>query len=169
MTQISLRNPRKLICVAKPLTLLLIPPSLQSLPPVNFFFSGERHTPPCFRQFDDIPAEEKSMAHLDYRKVLQLLLSMMVGLLFLMAAHFSARADQVKTQTFVIPASDGYGIAECLLPGASCGQTLADAWCEAHGLDKSLAFGPAEDITASTGAEDAPQAAPGSFIVSCRE
>jgi hypothetical protein len=107
------------------------------------------------------------MTRLDYRKVLQIILSFMAGLVFLTAMHFSARADQ--TQTFVIPADDGYGIAECLLPGASCGKTLANAWCEAHGLSKSVAYGRAEDITASTGVSDTPQAKPGSFIVTCEE
>jgi hypothetical protein len=107
------------------------------------------------------------MSHLEYRKALQLILSLVMAGLFLMAMRFQARADQ--TQTFVIPASDGYGVSECLLPGSACGQTLANAWCEAHGLSKSLAYGPAEDITASTGTSDVPKAAAGSFIVKCQE
>jgi hypothetical protein len=109
------------------------------------------------------------MSHLEYRKALQLILSLMMASLFLMAMHFSARADADQTQTFVIPASDGYGVSECLMPGSACGQTLADAWCEAHGLSKSLAYGPAEDITASTGTSDAPKGEAGSFIVKCQE
>jgi hypothetical protein len=108
------------------------------------------------------------MSHLEYRKALQIILSLMMASLFLMAMHFSARADQ--SQTFVIPASDGYGVSECLLPGSACGQTLADAWCEAHGLSKSLAYGPAEDVTASmAAASDVPKTEPGSFIVKCQE
>jgi hypothetical protein len=106
-------------------------------------------------------------ARIDYRKAVQLILSVAAGCIFLMAMHFSAQA--AETQTFVIPASDGYGIHECLLPGASCGQTLADAWCEAHGLDKSLAYGPAEDITASIGSIATAHVEPGSFIVTCQE
>jgi hypothetical protein len=107
------------------------------------------------------------MSRLDYRKVLQIFLSLMAGLVFLTAMRVSARAEQ--TQTFVIPANDGYGIGECLLPGAACGQTLANAWCEAHGLSKSVAYGRSEDVTASTGASDTPHAEPGSFIVTCQE
>jgi hypothetical protein len=112
------------------------------------------------------------MSHLDYRKALQIIFSLMAGGLFLLAMHFSARADEAKAdqaQTFVVPASDGYGVGECLLPGSACGQILADAWCEAHGLSKSMAYGPAEDITASTGTSDGPKAEPGSFIVKCQE
>jgi hypothetical protein len=107
------------------------------------------------------------MTRLDYRKALQIILSLMAGLVFLTAMRVSARAGQ--TQTFVIPANDGYGIAECLMPGVACGETLANAWCEAHGLSKSVAYGPSDDVTASTGASDTPHAAPGSFIVTCQE
>lgn len=107
-----------------------------------------------------------SRARIDFRKAAQLILSMAAGYLFLMAMHASARAGQ--TQTFVIPASDGYGIHECLTPGASCGQVVADAWCEAHGLEKSMAFGPAEDITGSTGLP-VPRIEPGSLIITCKE
>jgi hypothetical protein len=106
-------------------------------------------------------------AHIDYRKALQIILMLVVGCLFLMAMHVTAKAAQ--TQTFVVPMSDGYGTDECLKPGSSCGQIVADAWCEAHGLDKSLGFGPADDITASTGAADTPHAQPGSVIISCQE
>jgi hypothetical protein len=106
-------------------------------------------------------------AHIDYRRTLQVILSLAAGCLFIMAMHVSVRA--AETQTFVIPTSDGYGIHECLTPGSSCGQVVADAWCEAHGLDKSVAFGPAEDVTASIGTSDTPKIAPGSIIVSCQE
>jgi len=106
-------------------------------------------------------------AHIDYRKTLQVILTLAAGCLFIMAMHVSAQA--AKSQTFVIPMNDGYGIRECLMDRASCGQIVADAWCEAHGLDKSLAYGPAEDITASTGTADTAKAEPGSFIVSCQE
>jgi len=107
------------------------------------------------------------MSHIDYRKALQVIMTLVMASMFLMAMRLSVRADEA--QTFVIPANDGYGVGECLFPGAACGQTLADAWCEAHGLSKSAAFGPAEDITASTGTSDAPHADPGSFIIKCRE
>ena len=52
-------------------------------------------------------------AHIDYRKTLQVILSLAAGCLFIMAMHVQAQA--AKTQTFVIPMNDGYGIRECLL------------------------------------------------------
>ncbi len=91
-----------------------------------------------------------SSVYVDYRRAFQLLLTFAAGLLFLMAMRFSAA--EAASQSFVIPANDGYGVHECLEPGAACGQVVADALCEAHGLAKSVAFGAAEDVTASTGA-----------------
>ena len=52
---------------------------------------------------------------------------------------------------FLIPANDGYGLADCLEAGSSCGGVVANAWCEAKGFRAASAFGRAEpsDITAS--------------------
>ncbi len=54
---------------------------------------------------------------------------------------------------FLIPANDGYGVAECLVAGGECGQIVADAWCETQGYARAASFGPAEpeDVTGSTG------------------
>jgi len=103
--------------------------------------------------------------HRDIRKVVQILLSAAAGGLFLMAMQVSARAGN---QTFIIPANDGYGISECLAPGATCGKVVADAVCEAHGLAEALTFGSSDDITASIAAP-APRIQPGSMIVTCKE
>lgn len=46
--------------------------------------------------------------------------------------------------TFVIPANDGYGIADCVESGSSCGKVVADAWCEAQGFRRSASIGPAD-------------------------
>ena len=64
-------------------------------------------------------------------------------------------------RTFVIPASDGYGVADCLSSNNSeCGKIVADAWCEAQGFAKAVTFGAAarEDFT-GTVAKPAPVAA----------
>ncbi|WP_020175253.1 hypothetical protein [Methyloferula stellata] len=106
-------------------------------------------------------------AHIDYRKALQIILTLAAGCLFIMAMHVTAQAGQ--TQTFVIPMGEGYGIQDCMMDRASCGQVVADAWCEAHGLARSASYGPAEDITASTGVADTPKLQPGSFVVTCQE
>ena len=55
-----------------------------------------------------------------------------------------------KDATFLIPAADGYGVADCLTaPGSECGRVVADAYCEAQGFAKSESFGraAAEDVT----------------------
>lgn len=68
------------------------------------------------------------------------------------AAPLSASSDQ--TATFLIPASDGYGIAQCLLSGDVCGEVVATAWCEAHGYARADAFGAAarDEYTGSVSA-----------------
>jgi hypothetical protein len=55
-----------------------------------------------------------------------------------------------KEAAFLIPAADGYGVADCLTaPGSECGRVVADAYCEAQGFAKSASFGraAAEDLT----------------------
>jgi len=43
-------------------------------------------------------------------------------------------------QTFMVPAADGYGVAECLISDRACGQVVADSWCEAQGYRKAVSF-----------------------------
>ncbi len=48
-------------------------------------------------------------------------------------------------KTFLIPASEGYGVGDCLTNGeTSCGQVVANAWCEAQGFAAAASFGVAE-------------------------
>lgn len=42
--------------------------------------------------------------------------------------------------TFMVPAADGYGVAECLITNQACGQVVANAWCEAHGYVKAVSY-----------------------------
>ncbi len=42
--------------------------------------------------------------------------------------------------SFMVPAADGYGVAECLIGNQTCGQVVADSWCEAHGYAKAVSF-----------------------------
>jgi hypothetical protein len=60
-------------------------------------------------------------------------------------------------ETFVIPASDGYGVADCLAHGSECGKVVANAWCEAQGYVLASSFGlvGAEDVTGAIGTEAA--------------
>ena len=52
-------------------------------------------------------------------------------------------------RTYLIPASDGYGVADCIASKAECGQIVANAWCEAQGhrIAKSYGVATAEDFT----------------------
>lgn len=50
--------------------------------------------------------------------------------------------------TFVVPANDGYGVAEC--SSSSCGQVVADQWCAAQGFSRSVSFGVVDvEVTGS--------------------
>ena len=66
------------------------------------------------------------------------------------AASYTARA--AEPTAFILPGGDedGYGIGECLRSGSPCGRVIADAWCEAHGHARALAFGSAADATGTT-------------------
>jgi hypothetical protein len=52
---------------------------------------------------------------------------------------------------FLVPTSDGYGVAECLTSGSECGQVVADAWCATQGYARAIGFGRVapEDVTGS--------------------
>jgi hypothetical protein len=63
----------------------------------------------------------------------------------------TSQANAVVNATFLIPASDGYGVADCLSGETECGRIVANAWCEAHGFSRADRFGLAiEDVTGST-------------------
>ncbi|WP_112663046.1 hypothetical protein [Microvirga flavescens] len=42
--------------------------------------------------------------------------------------------------TFILPADDGYGIAECMSSDLACGHVVADSWCEAQGYAKAVSY-----------------------------
>jgi hypothetical protein len=81
----------------------------------------------------------------------------LVGLLGIVGAGLSlsvlpttrtvaAPSDQ---RTFLIPASDGYGVADCISSKSECGAIVANAYCEAQGFIKATTYGLAtrEDFT----------------------
>ena len=76
-------------------------------------------------------------------------------------------------RTYLIPESDGYGIAECFTGERGCARVVADAWCEAHGNGGVIAYGRSEDttgsITADTKSGAAQETLAGSIIISCAE
>lgn len=77
-----------------------------------------------------------------------LIASVVGGAMFLgMPASMSGEAP--LNATFVIPADDSYGVAECTTP--ACGKVVADQWCVAQGYGHSLSFGDADpaEVTGS--------------------
>jgi hypothetical protein len=82
---------------------------------------------------------------------------LIVGLSFSALTTTTEARDKVAGEkvagekTYLIPASDGYGVAECLTTGAECGKIVAKAWCESKGHKLLVAFGQADraDFTGS--------------------
>jgi len=81
--------------------------------------------------------------------------------LLVWADTFAAQGQPVK---FVLAADDSYGVEDCLIRGHECGQTVADAWCEAHGQGKAIAFGVQE---AALGEGDAMHESLGGLEITC--
>lgn len=73
-----------------------------------------------------------------------------------------------RTKTYVIPASEGYGVADCFRQGGQCGEIVASSWCESRGHGKPAAWGAAEDVTASVSASS--KSPPrGALVITCNE
>lgn len=93
----------------------------------------------------------------------------LVPTFFALSAFATAHpAGAQAPSVFVIAASDGYGIGDCLANGGSCGKIIADAWCSAHGATRAVSFGPAVDFAGAAERSDVP-ISPGSMVISCDE
>lgn len=82
------------------------------------------------------------------------------------------KAPAQVEKTFLIPASEGYGVGECLADGASaCGRVVANAWCEAQGFASAGSFGTAaqEDYTGAIAAAPAAKAVAPPIRIDCRD
>jgi len=101
------------------------------------------------------------------RKLFRAVLFLIAGALALFAFGLALGppARAASDHVLIIPPEDGYGFGECLTTKSACGAIVADAWCEAHGLKASKAFGRAEDLAA--GEESHSDIGPGSFFVAC--
>jgi hypothetical protein len=92
-----------------------------------------------------------------------------VPTLFALSAFAAAHPAAAQAPSvFVIAASEGYGIGDCLANGGSCGQIIADAWCVAHGTTRAVSYGPATDFAEAAEQQGVPTS-PGSLIISCTE
>ncbi len=111
-----------------------------------------------------------SAASADLLRIVQVAATAVAAMIALGASRLPSQAQ--TSHMLVIPASDGYGFDDCLAGNKACGQTIADAWCEAHGMTAAASFGRADDITASiapTTKVAATRIESGSFIVNCRD
>ena len=95
----------------------------------------------------------------------RLLFPLVLGLS--MGGHFLGAAQAREGRLFFIPDSDGYGVSECLTGTSACGKVVADSWCEAHGQGAAVAWGKAEDITASIADASGKTARAGALVVRC--
>jgi hypothetical protein len=78
----------------------------------------------------------------------------------------AGRCPAQESRTFVIAATSGYGVEECLDAGDECGRLVADAWCTAQGQGIATKFGRSEiDGPASANASSWP--APERYYVAC--
>lgn len=51
-------------------------------------------------------------------------------------------APRAKSEqsVFLLPPSDGYGMADCIAENRECGRIVANAWCESKGYAKAASF-----------------------------
>ncbi|HEX8416185.1 MAG TPA: hypothetical protein VF641_01140 [Methylobacterium sp.] len=69
-------------------------------------------------------------------------LGALIAFALISSAAIGVEGPSQIEKTFLIPASEGYGVGECLTDGASaCGQVVANAWCEAQGFAAAGSFG----------------------------
>ena len=107
-----------------------------------------------------------SKAH-RFRATAAAVMSTLAGLALSTAFAVPSRA----ADSYVVPATDGYGITDCMHSGTACGRVIADSWCESHGHAHALAFGMVEDVTgaiqAGTKAEPVTLASTGDIVIRC--
>lgn len=91
------------------------------------------------------------------------------GLSLAMLPATNTVAAPKAERTYLIPAGDGYGVADCIASKSECGQIVADAWCEAQGHRTATAYGVAkpEDFTGSTPRSASAPAAEQPLAITC--
>jgi hypothetical protein len=78
-----------------------------------------------------------------------------------------AAAGSTETSLFIVAASDGYGVEDCLGGEGDCGQVVADAWCEAHGHGAAVSFGKTDDVTGAIADHPTPKLPAGAYFINC--
>jgi len=87
-------------------------------------------------------------------------------LAFLLAGP-AAAGSGAASRNFIIAASEGYGVQDCLGGEGGCGQVVADAWCEAHGEGPAVAFGKTDDVTGAIASRPAQKIPAGAYFITC--
>jgi hypothetical protein len=95
------------------------------------------------------------------------LLLVLSSFVFVIGAAASVQA--AEGHNFIIAASEGYGVQDCLGGDGDCGQVVADAWCEAHGHGPALAFGKTDDVTSTVAVSVSQKMPAGAYFVTCGE
>ena len=98
-----------------------------------------------------------------------ILIPLIGGLFVFGVLHSAARAEPLSEKSYIVSASDGYGVNDCIRTGDDCAKIVADAWCEAHGLAASKSYGPADATSPSIDETRRADIRPGSFLVACGE
>jgi hypothetical protein len=77
------------------------------------------------------------------------LVGSVLGAVMFLGMPASVSGEAPLNATFVVPADDSYGVAECTT--AACGKVVADQWCVAQGYAHSVSFGDADpaEVTGS--------------------
>ncbi len=83
-----------------------------------------------------------------------------------MASGIPVRAE---LRSFLVPANDGYGVADCLAEAGSCGRIVADAWCQAQGMKQAASFGPSDPIEVTASISNAQAASAKTYTVTCND
>jgi hypothetical protein len=93
------------------------------------------------------------------------------GALSVSIAPASTKRPTTGQNVFLLPPSDGYGVADCLSGERECGKIVANAWCESKGFRRALAYGPvaASDITGSVGRRNQPAPTEPPVMITCAE
>jgi hypothetical protein len=106
----------------------------------------------------------------------RVVLSLAFALIAAGAASFSVVPAAVPRQAgagnvFVLPATDGYGVADCLAENRECGRIVANAWCEAKGFVRAASYrvASASDVTGSVGVARAEPVRDLPVIITCAD
>ncbi|MCP8940062.1 hypothetical protein NK718_16165 [Alsobacter sp. SYSU M60028] len=87
----------------------------------------------------------------------------------LLGSTLSALPATAEMRSFIVPANDGYGVADCLADGSACGRIVADAWCRAQGMGAAASFGPSDPVEVTAAIARAGATSERTYTITCNE